>query len=1442
MNGLPLRISRGGVLGALVLAAIAYIPALLSSPGRMPADTKLYLYLNPRRLVADSIWSFDGRQFGGWVPHQVVAYLWPSGPWYVIAQALGLPDWVAHRLWVATLLVVAGTGVALVSRRLGLSMHAAIAAGLLYELSPYVVPYVSRTSSMLLPFAGLGWIVGLTVGAATRSRWRDAALCALVIGTVGGVNATALVMVAPAPVLWLVVAVLERRVTARRAIQTALRIGGLALATCSWWIVMLMIQGRLGADLLAYSESLEDVSFTATSVEAWRSLGYWLMYVRDGFAPATTAGAAFMDAGRPLVLGFVIVVVALAGLAAVRFPARRYAIALTFTGLILAVGVHPFADPSPFAGFVRGDGQSGLVLALRSSTRALPVMTIGLAIGAGAFVDAVGRRRQMVRAGAAGLVMVAAVGNNPVVTGRAFVDPALEREAQPPAAWLEASAALDEMPTGYRVLQLPGAEFGAFRWGYTVDPPLPALTDRPLVTRDLLPLGSPSTMDLLYALDDRFQSGRVELAAVAPLARLLGADTIWVTGDTAFERFRTPRPELTHSRYAPPADADADAGSGLGRPVPYGEPAVNAPTVPMVDEQSLSILGIGEPLPPVELVPVLDPVPIVRASADVVLVSGSGDGLVDAAAAGLLNGDEAIIYSASLTGDRLVDTADAAGAIIVTDSNRLRSHHWRNSQDTTGYTETGVGPAVLWNDSGDARLQLFAGPEEGNRSNSTSTVSVLDGPVSAVATSYGARFDYQPEARAAHAVDGDPNTAWTVLDPAFQYIELTTATGVDHVTLLQPNGLEPVRRLRTANIRVDGGERIPVVLDDRSLVSGQRVSFPATDGPTTVRVELGQLISPDDDGRPDRTGVGFAAIDTGLGASPEVIRVPTDLTTAMRDGGVERPVTFVLTRERVRATNRWRADPEWRVVRDVDVPFDQESALTVSVRLDLRAGDAVLAGLLGIGGPTASARLTGVPTAGGWAAADGDPATAWITPFNRVAGTYIDVELLDPDAPLTLRQRPGNYTNVTAVTLRQGDRSVTLDVPAPDDDGVSALDLPAGFSAGPLRIDIVRVTERTTRDRRFADRVLMPAAISEIGNVASTSMPATFRTGCRDDLVSIDGEPVPVRVAGTVAEAFAGDELTAAVCGDNDMALAAGRHRVVGQDSRRVGLQVDRLVLGAGGADPSGTSATGGPDATPRATVTASSRLGRTVAVDDCPAGCWLILGEGFHESWAASANGASLGTPELIAGGFNGWWVPPADGTTVVRIGWTAQPPLNAALAFSAAATVAALVIAAGDRRGCPAGRLAAPAAVHWRVLGPSDGLVRSALAGAGLVSMAALFISPGYAVWGLLAAVVVVATRRIRLAAWFAVAAMVRIAADLITTVWRERPPAYPGFPGEFEHLHRFGLFVAVTLAVSALARQNDPETPRSAGRIDSGRGDEHRHRLAEVEQSGEVGDIGG
>ncbi len=163
----------------MLLALVAYVPVLASSPGKMPADTKVYLYLDPGRLIGDAARTWDNRQFLGWVPHQIIAYLWPTGPWYWTMAKLGVPDWVAQRLWLGTLLFLGGLGVRWAAKKLGLTGAGALAAAFVYMLSPYILPYVSRTSVMLLPWAAVGWVTGLTIRAAASCTDRLADALAL---------------------------------------------------------------------------------------------------------------------------------------------------------------------------------------------------------------------------------------------------------------------------------------------------------------------------------------------------------------------------------------------------------------------------------------------------------------------------------------------------------------------------------------------------------------------------------------------------------------------------------------------------------------------------------------------------------------------------------------------------------------------------------------------------------------------------------------------------------------------------------------------------------------------------------------------------------------------------------------------------------------------------------------------------------------------------------------------------------------------------------------------------------------------------------------------------------------------------------------------------------------------------------------------------------------
>ncbi|MEO7397533.1 MAG: alpha-(1-_3)-arabinofuranosyltransferase family protein, partial [Ilumatobacteraceae bacterium] len=902
-------------LHVALLAALAYLPALTAAPGDIPADTKLFLYLDPGRLTADALYSWDSRQFAGWVPHQTVSYLWPSGPWYSVFSWLGVPDWIAHRLWIGTLLLVAGLGVRWVSRLLGLAPAGALVAAMFYQLSPYVLPYLSRTSTMLLPWAGLGWLIGLTIRAATRSRWRDAGVFGLVIATIGATNATAILMIAPAPALWLLHAAWARSIAWRTALLTAAKLGGISLVMSAWWISMLLVQGAFGADVLGYSETLEAVSLTSSSTEVMRGLGYWLFYVRDPIGFTTTASFEYMASGRAIAITFVILGFALLGLVATRWTSRRFAMMLVFVGVVLAVGVHPIADPSPLMAGFADNSRSSLALAMRSSTRALPLSTLGFALGLGALATAAGRTRWRARRFVPIMLAVLAVANLPVLFNGGFVDPILTRDEQPPPAWQQAADALDARPPGYRVMQLPGIEFGAFRWGYTVDPPLPGITARPLVTRDLLPLGSAGAMDLLYALDDRFQEGTAEMRTVAPIARLLGADVIWLPNDVAFDRFRTPRPESISAMFA----NAVDDGTGLGAATPFGPATPNVPTIGVVDEDSISNDDIGTALPAVELVPVADPQPIVRVKTDAVVVAGSGDGLIDAAAAGLLTGNELVRYAADLIDERSEagDPIASADRVVITDSNRDRAHHWHSSQDVTGFTEDGSdAPGVLELDTSDQRIPVFADATTDDR-----TIAVQIGGTRAVASGYGEPFAYRPEDRAAMAVDGELATAWVVADraePVGEYLRVTADSPFTTMHLVQPQDRRN-RWITTIDV-TDSSGTYALRLDEGSRSeTGQIVTLraPSTQVTLTITATAHDPTAPAN----ALDAVGFAEATSELGVSEEVIFVPRNVLAHVVAG---QDLDIVLSRLRTRATNRWRGDPEPVLVRSFSLADARE--------------------------------------------------------------------------------------------------------------------------------------------------------------------------------------------------------------------------------------------------------------------------------------------------------------------------------------------------------------------------------------------------------------------------------------------------------------------------------------------------------------------------------------
>src|SRR5215213_2262519 len=234
--------------------------------------------------------------------------------------------------------------------------------------------------------------------------------------------------------------------------------------------------------------------------------------------------------------------------------------------------------------------------------------------------------------------------------------------------------------------------------------------DRPYVARELIPYGSAPSADLLIALDRRLQEDQLDPAVLAPLARLMGVGDIVVRSDLQYERFNTTRPRALWALLDQPVE-------GLGDPVTFGDPQPNRPIarLPLNDEEEAAIPADTADPPPVAVFPVEDPGPIVRArsAGRSLLVAGDGEGVVEAAAAGVLDGRTPLFYSAALAEDpslreRLVDTG---ADLVLTDSNRRRGRRWSTLWENTGATEQ-AGQEPLDHDISDNRLPLF--PDAGD--------------------------------------------------------------------------------------------------------------------------------------------------------------------------------------------------------------------------------------------------------------------------------------------------------------------------------------------------------------------------------------------------------------------------------------------------------------------------------------------------------------------------------------------------------------------------------------------------------------------------------------------------------------------------------------------------------------------------------------------------------
>ena len=231
--------------------------AFLQSPGKIVADTKIDLALNPVQWLGRSLHLWDPSGSFGQVQNQAYGYLWPMGPFFALGTGIGLPGWVVQRLWWALLFCVAFLGVVRLAERLGIGTPTSrLVAGVVFALSPRILTELGRR-------LGRGVAErGRAVGARPARRPREGraasgggvALSALAVACAGGVNATAVVRgdAAGVPVA------ADPAPRCGDACSRSLAWCAAVLAVTAWWLVPLLVLGRYSPPFLDYIETAVD--------------------------------------------------------------------------------------------------------------------------------------------------------------------------------------------------------------------------------------------------------------------------------------------------------------------------------------------------------------------------------------------------------------------------------------------------------------------------------------------------------------------------------------------------------------------------------------------------------------------------------------------------------------------------------------------------------------------------------------------------------------------------------------------------------------------------------------------------------------------------------------------------------------------------------------------------------------------------------------------------------------------------------------------------------------------------------------------------------------------------------------------------------------------------------------------------------------------------------
>lgn len=1174
---------------SLLVYVVLLAAALLEKFGQTTHDTKTPLIVTPGRFLREAVNLWNPDTSLGEIQNQAYGYLFPQGPFYLLAELANVPPWVSERFWSVLILVVGCEGARLLGKSMGLGAWPAWVAGMAYGLTPRVLSQVATRSAEVLPAAVLPWVaLPIVLAMAGRLGVRRAALfSAAAFAFSGGVNGTA----TAAPLLLVLVLILWGVRTDRASRALLGWWVALVSITSVWWVASLL---RLNSYSPPFFDYVEDTSATTGPTgfaSSLRGTSNWVNYIYTGSFPTWPAGAQL--AGDPLLvlIGSLVAAAGVIGLVRWASPWRTPMLISASIALICLTVGHAWPLGAPAGGTVR-DLLDGPFALLRNVHKIDPPLRLPLALGFGVLFASVvrwsaGRRPQWQWVAPGVLVGLVLALAQPAVA----LNLRTEGWEEVPDYWQQAADFLADQPDGedQSTWVVPGSGFGVQTWGWTLDEPMAAVATTPWFTRSQVPLVPPETIRVLSRLEGFLDTGAGSPNLGVALGRL-GVGHVLVRHDLDSTLSESTSSNLVSIALARSPNLERVAQFGA---LEFG-PAIEIYAVRADVADSFSVRPVDS----------------------VVTVAGASTDVIEAIGAGLVGEGSPAIVQGDDGWDRAAD--------VIGDTYRDRERDFGRVHDAEGPVLAEGEPRHSFRKVGNYPVNSAARPVraryDGIRYADASSSQAYVGSNSAVL----------PETAPYSALDGDPFTGWRTKyydDPDGQWLEVhfreaRPIEGVGLLSSISDNVLDDVTSWRISA----GGVQEDVEVDpftgwargDLDGVVSDTVRFTVTG--TAVRggltVSAISLLEVEMDGLPSGRTLVVPPADAADDADY--------LFTAQPE---TRACITTLLGPDCRFDRRRQAEESVGIDRTITVPASGRWSLEGTVITRPRSATAdLLDPFENRMRVRASSSLAGDPSVSGRMSYDGDTATSWI------ADPY------DPEPTLTVRfDRPRRVNEIdvvppaasaavpTRAVIRGGGETRFVDL------------------GGLGRFEPI-VAQRLTISFENPTRGLAPLGVSELYlNPAGRSVPLLGETPTGSvcgygPVLEVDGVRHLTRVEGVMGNIVSAGPLAIVPCLWDTLVLRAGEHRV------RI-LSTEQFQPAVAILRHAGPPATADlDDRELRVLIDEDTRQVLTVG-----AGEESVLGttRNSNRGWLATLDGSLLPVQQ-VDGWAQGWLIPAGEGGTI--------------------------------------------------------------------------------------------------------------------------------------------------------------------------------------------------